>query len=103
VKRRHGDRYTLGDLWPPIRKELRKTAAAAATAEEIDRYLHLRDLMGAHYNEWAESASAAEIARLAVAVLALLRTTQCQTCKRWVERSPIRGQWVCRCGATVLQ
>lgn len=45
LTRRRDDRYTIGDLWPPVRKALRKTPVRPTT-DEIDRYLHLRNLFG---------------------------------------------------------
>lgn len=101
VKRKFGDRYTLADLWPGVRKALAKTDARAE-AEEIDRYLHLRNLIGAHPNTWAEGVSRGETLRFGQAVLELLARIQCPRCSRWVEKSPERGTWVCRCGTTAL-
>ncbi|MGE5527121.1 MAG: AAA family ATPase [Methanosarcina sp.] len=101
VKRKPEDRYTLADLWPGVRRVLSKTNAAAI-CEEIDLYLHLRNLLGAHPNSWAEGASREETQRFAEAVLELLSLSRCSACGRWVERSPVVGEWVCRCGKTRL-
>jgi hypothetical protein len=101
VKRKPDDRYTLADLWPGVRKVLSKTNAAAA-CEEIDLYLHLRNLLGAHANPWAEGASREETQRFAEAVLWLLALSRCPACGRWVEPSPTAGVWICRCGTTRL-
>lgn len=101
VVRREDDKYTLGDLWPPVKKVLSRTEAADA-AEEVDRYLHLRNLLGAHPNRWAESASLSETHRFGEGVLGLLAYVWCEQCGRWVERSPARETWVCRCGTNFL-
>ncbi len=100
IVRKRADRYTIGDLWPAVRKELRKTNLAE-TAEEIDRYLLLRNLLGAHVNEWAEGASLTEVRRLGSSVVALLDATYCADCRQWIAPAG-RDAWACRCRATVL-
>lgn len=102
VTRRPDDRYTLGDLWPSIKSKLARTNAAEASTE-IDRYLHLRNILGAHVNPWADATSLAEASRFGDAVLALLGHVRCGACGRWVEASPERGVYVCRCGTTRLR
>jgi hypothetical protein len=102
VTRRRGDRYTLGDLWPPVFKVLKRTTLARP-AEEIDRHLHLRNLLGAHANAWAEGVSVSEARRFAEAVLRLLAGARCPECTRWIEPAPIRHTWTCRCGATRVE
>lgn len=101
VNRRADDRYTLGDLWPPVAKVMKKTPAKNA-AEEVDLFVHLRNMLGAHPNDWAESASLDETTRFGRAVLGLVDHVRCSKCDRWIERSPERNTWVCRCGATRL-
>jgi hypothetical protein len=101
VKRRQGDRYTLGDLWPGVFAELRRTTVAPVAAE-IDRYLHLRNLLGMHVNDWAAGVSLIEVRRFAENVIALLSAIRCEKCGRWIEASPERRTWVCRCGTTRL-
>lgn len=59
VQRRRGDLYTLDNLWNPVRKKLERTTAAEAAAS-INRFLHLRNVLGAHANAWAESVSLSE-------------------------------------------
>lgn len=99
VSRRRDDRYTLNDVWPPVYSKLKKLTAVEA-ADEVERYLHLRNLLGAHINEWAEMTSLAETKRFGEAVLELLRNVRCAECARWVEKSPEAHTYVCRCGAT---
>jgi recombinational DNA repair ATPase RecF len=98
VTRRRDDRYTLGDLWPGVNKVLRKTTLADH-ADEVDRWLHLRNLIGAHHNEWATMVSDSEAAAFAEAVLILLDHVHCTSCGRWVEELPGgASRWICRCG-----
>jgi hypothetical protein len=101
VSRRFGDRYTLGDLWPGVFSVLKKTTIAEQAAE-VDRYMHLRNILGMHVNAWAEGVSLQEATRFGEGVLSLLDSVWCAECGRWVERSPTRVTWVCRCGARKL-
>ncbi|GAA4884658.1 AAA family ATPase [Serinicoccus chungangensis] len=98
VKRKHGDAYTLADLWPGTAKELKATSVGGSVAE-VDRWLHLRNAAGAHYNEWAEGVTWAEAERFGWAVAELVAALHCSSCGRWVER---RGQrtFSCRCSDT---
>jgi hypothetical protein len=102
VVRRPGDRYTLGDVWPGVLKVLKRTNAAEV-AEDVDRFLHLRNVLGMHVNWWAESLSREEVERFGSAVLSLLETARCSQCARWVEKAPPNQLWMCRCGSTRLE
>jgi len=95
VTRRKGDKYTLGDLWPGIHKVLRHTSFKSTT-EEVNRWLCLRNLVGAHYNEWAQTLSRQEAQFFGDAVLKLLSETRCDNCFYWIEERI--NAWSCRCG-----
>lgn len=99
VTRRSGDKYTLGDLWPGIRKKLWKTNLRE-TVEDVDRWLHLRNLVGAHFNEWAQALSQQEAQELGNATLTLFDGAWCRSCYRWVEQ--VGDRWSCRCEATYI-
>ena len=86
VTRRREDRYTLGDLWPSIHKALRRTDIAALCAA-VDQTHGLRNITGAHYNEWAESLTLSEAEQFGNAVLALVGATWCEDCHDWISRS----------------
>lgn len=83
VTRRAGDRYSLGDLWPPVRKRLSKSAATPE-AQAVDRVYQLRNLVGAHYNEWAQSLSLSEADEFGAAVLDLFGAVRCSDCNDWI-------------------
>jgi recombinational DNA repair ATPase RecF len=85
VQRRPGDRYTLGDLWPGVKKALKNTPAKDV-CDEIDQLIVIRNLMGAHYNDWAPAISDADVLRLATAAQVLYELTFCVKCHTWVER-----------------
>jgi energy-coupling factor transporter ATP-binding protein EcfA2 len=105
VTRRRDDRYTLGDLWPGILKALRKNSAKAA-AEEVERWMHLRNLLGAHFNEWANTLTRSEAEAFGVAVRDLALLLWCAKCGAWVEAVRVGANkitgWSCRCGKTTV-
>jgi hypothetical protein len=96
VVRRPGDRYTLGDLWPGVRKRLSKTTLADSS-EAVSNSLVLRNLVGAHFNAWAQSVSHSEARQFGKSVLDLLDQVRHQACAGWIERAP-GGRYQCRCG-----
>jgi len=97
ITRRKEDKYTLGDLWPGIYKILKKTNVKAV-AEEVDKWLHLRNIAGAHYNEWARSVSLEEAKLFAESVIQLFWHVKCNSCFRWIESTGGQGKhWSCRC------
>ena len=105
VTRRRDDRYTLGDLWPGVLKSLKNTSAKGP-AVEVDRWLHLRNLLGAHFNEWANTLSRLESEAFGIAVRDLTQLLWCAKCENWVDAvrvgvSKITG-WSCRCGRTAV-
>lgn len=103
VPRRRGDRYTLGDLWPGVLKKLRKTDAQAE-AEAAEASAMLRNLVGAHFNEWAHSISLQEATHFGEVVDRLLQRAFCQRCGSWlVPGSPSASSWACPCGVTEIR
>jgi energy-coupling factor transporter ATP-binding protein EcfA2 len=101
VVRKRRDRYTLADLWPSVHKILSKTECGSA-AEEVNKWLHLRNMVGAHYNEWAQSLSRQEARSFGESVKRLLHMVSCSECGTWLERSggrdPAQKCWSCCCG-----
>jgi ABC-type branched-subunit amino acid transport system ATPase component len=83
VQRQPQDKYTLGDLWPGVRKALRRTSADDA-AERVGGTVYLRNVAGAHFNEWAQSLSLTEATAFGSAVIKLLEATFCRSCGSWV-------------------
>lgn len=100
VQRRRDDRYTLEDLWPGVASALQKTSAADCI-RRVEGLRHLRNLVGAHHNEWAQTVTLSEAERFAAAVLELLDYVWCSKCKAWVQyvdRKTVR----CPCATTEL-
>lgn len=101
VTRRRGDSYTLADLWPGVFKELKRTSCADSLMD-VDRWFYLRNMVGAHYNEWAEGITWTEAESFGYAVLEFYSRIRCSSCGQWVERQG-RRQFSCRCSATTIQ
>lgn len=95
VRRKKGDRYTLGDLWPVVSGWLSETDAKGAV-DEVARFAHLRNLVGAHHTEPGQTVTDAEAHDYAHAMLALWDAVNCESCLGWIGRKGTR--WVCRCG-----
>lgn len=92
ISRRFKDRYTIGDLWPGIKKYFKKSSIHD-TLESIDKTLYIRNLAGAHYNEWAASLSNSEIIGFAENVNALFHSVYCLNCHSWIKKTNN-----CNCG-----
>jgi recombinational DNA repair ATPase RecF len=100
VRRQPQDRYSLGDLWPGVRKSLKKTSLAEIT-ERVENLLFLRNAAGAHFNEWAETLSLKEATSFAMSVVELLEGTFCRQCSAWVSQRN-EGKTSCPCGSLNL-
>jgi recombinational DNA repair ATPase RecF len=98
IDRRRDDRYELGILWPRVCSALSKSTLASIT-EEVNRWFVLRNLVGAHYNEWASSAERSDIIAFANSVLALHSSIYCGECMTFVSNLG-NGNYSCRCGKT---
>ena len=59
--------------------------------------LTIRNLLGAHYNDWAEEIPWSEVEQLASAALEIYDSTCCSGCGDWVRKSG-----ACRCGNLTL-
>lgn len=101
VQRAQGDKYDLGALWPPLLKKLSKTSLKQVVAD-IDRNILLRNLLGAHYNEWAQSISAADADFFGRAVLSLHSDVFCADCRQWLVPNRAGPPWACPCGGTTV-
>ena len=77
------------------------TPAAADCVVRVQGFRHLRNLVGAHHNEWAQTATWSEARRFADSVLELLSHVRCSTCSGWV-RAVDRTKLECTCGGAVL-
>lgn len=85
IERRPDDRYTIGDLWPSVKKALKKTSLVPLI-EKIDKALCIRNLLGCHYNQWAESFADDEVIEFATSVQSLYEGCYCSICNCWIEK-----------------
>lgn len=86
IKRKIDDKYTIGDLWPGIKKVLKKSILSKIV-ENIDSLLLIRNILGCHYNEWAESLSNDEILFFAKNIQDLYDNVFCEKCGCWLTNS----------------
>lgn len=84
IKRVRDDKYTIGDLWPGIRKQLKKSKDLEPLIEAIHNSLYIRNLLACHYNEWAIALSDQEIREFAYNVQKLYEKTFCPKCFSWI-------------------
>jgi hypothetical protein len=99
VTRRKNDKYTLGDLWPGIVKELKKTNIASVV-EELNQLIYLRNMIGGHYNEWALSLTRNEAIEFAETILEFYNNVHCSSCGYWLQDVVVAGKKIarsCRC------
>jgi hypothetical protein len=100
IVRKKEDKYTLGDLWPGVFKKLKKTQISESL-ETIDKLTFLRNLFGAHYNEWALSLSNSEAFQYANAINNLYENVFCENCLNWIMLTST-NLWRCNCGQCIL-
>lgn len=99
ITRKANDKYTLGDTWPGVLKVLRRYELAT-DAERVEAYAPLRNIVGAHYNEWAQSITLSEARYFADAVVRLWSRIWCSNCRTTVSRIP--SGLSCRCGSVMV-
>jgi hypothetical protein len=102
LQRKKEDKYTLGDLFPGIVKLLKKTTLNK-NIETIQKWLHLRNLIGAHYNEWALSLSFDEAKSFGLSVLSLHELVKCKNCSSWIINNYEFKFYACKCGKLIIQ
>ena len=100
IVRKKEDKYTLGELFPGVYKKLKRTQLGE-TLETIEKLSFLRNLFGAHYNEWALSLSNTEIFQYANSIKTLYESVFCKTCLTWVANTT-NNEWKCACGICSL-
>ncbi|HXR04147.1 MAG TPA: hypothetical protein VN836_05510 [Verrucomicrobiae bacterium] len=98
--RLRGD-YTLDPLWVNFLSKSKKNAAFYAVAqsylEKIDELRRLRNLAGAHYNQWAGLLTGNESKELSDAIIALREHVYCPACIQFIKRIPeLDGIWSCK-------
>ncbi|MER8116462.1 AAA family ATPase [Streptomyces sp. NPDC094031] len=95
VTRRHGDKYTLGDTWPGVAKKLR-SLGLRNEVDRVDGYMWLRNIHGAHYNEWATGLSIVDARHFGDSVLELWERVWCESCRQTLGKHG--NVFHCNCG-----
>jgi len=94
-------RYTLDPLWtsflPKAKKNKEFYAAAGPQLDKIEELRGLRNLVGAHYNEWANYLTANESKELTDAIVTLRDRVYCPKCNEFIKRiAGLEGVWSCK-------
>lgn len=84
IKRKSGDRYTIGDLWPGIFKVLKNTEAGKCFGE-LNDLVGLRNIVGSHYNEWSLALARNEAEDFGRAVLEAYYHVFCKESGKWIK------------------
>ena len=84
--------YTLDPLWtsflPRAKKNKEFYAAAGKELDKIEELRGLRNLAGAHFNQWANYLTANESKELAEAIVKLRNHAYCSTCNQFISVFP---------------
>ena len=68
--------------------------------EEVDKLLFIRNLLGCHYNQWADALSDEEVLRFAHSVQSLYEGAYCSTCLSWIRATASGTKDIsCNCGS----
>ncbi len=98
VPRARDDRYTLQTLWDSVKSKVKNSSELAPQFEEIGGIVSLRNQLGAHYNELADSIADAEADHFSDLVLKLWDSVYCGSCRGYVAKQ-MSKTYSCRCGA----
>lgn len=106
LTRRLGDKYTMGDLWPGICSSLKKTTLNEMVSE-LDTSIYLRNILGGHYNQWANTIAREEVVQFAKKTMNFKNAVYCEECKSWIQPLFVGNicldKWQCRCGKTSIE
>lgn len=102
VVRKKDDRYTIGDIWPGLFKELKKTNLNDIVLV-LNDFLLYRNVFAVHFNEWTLNTPRNDIINFAQSVQQLFDSTFCTDCGRWIEKSMTTDcLYTCRCTSKKL-
>jgi len=93
--------YTIDPLWNSFYSVAKKNKGFLAVSEKclqnIDDLRNLRNWVGAHWNEWAQSLTAFEAEAFVNSVIELRNYIYCDTCNQFIIRiSELEGVWACK-------
>jgi len=92
--------YTIGPLWDSFFVAVKKNEEfydnTKLCLEKIEELKNLRNWVGAHWNEWAQTLTQNEALAFTGAVLQLQNHTYCNECSQFIVRiSELDGVWAC--------
>ena len=90
VVRKRYDDYTLADLWEPVLKKLKKIIDEEELNDcikRIEETRNIRNLLGCHYNEFAEQMDDESVLSFANNVQHLYDLVFCKECYCWIKVS----------------
>ncbi|CCQ44423.1 hypothetical protein ARTSIC4J27_349 [Pseudarthrobacter siccitolerans] len=95
IRRKVDDKYTINDLWEPLRADLLKSEPAnmSSIVKRIEDSRFLRNSVGAHFNAAAEGISSLEISDFADAVMALRGALTCHCGSHFKRGGTAGGKW----------
>jgi AAA domain len=99
LPRRLDQRYDIGDMWPAVVRSL-GSSSIAPYVSRVNDVVHLRNLAGAHFNEWATNLSLDEVLDFAQAVIELWEHVFCTVCHNYIKRRG--GVLRCVCGTVTV-
>ncbi|MCP4406066.1 MAG: hypothetical protein GY801_53330 [bacterium] len=93
--------YTIDPLWMGFYVAAKKYKGFIAhtdeTLNEIEQLRNLRNWVGAHWNEWAQTLTSAEADAFTRAVLNLREKVYCEKCKQYIAKiGGLDGIWACK-------
>ncbi len=93
--------YTLDPLWtsflPKTKKNKAFYAVAGSELDKIEELRGLRNLAGAHYNEWTKYLTDNESKELTQAIVKLRDHVYCPTCNQFIRRiADLQDVWSCK-------
>lgn len=97
LARREDDRYTINELWSPFASDLKlcDTADLDQVMDRVENKRYLRNAIGAHYNEVAETFTFIEANEFSDLVQELVDALFCGACGRAKRRAPAgAGRWI---------
>ena len=107
IPAKHGDQYTIGEMKDGFFHWLKKNqiehpnpqygVELKQLQQTLDQHLILRNVAGAHYNEWASNLTSEEAKDFITVVKKLTALFKCPTCQRhWVEFNNATKQLYCK-------
>lgn len=93
--------YTIDPLWKGFRARAKENQGfwktADSTIESVEALRHLRNWVGAHWNEWAQQLSETEADAFTNSVLKLRALVYCADCDQFASRiAQLDGVWACK-------